>query len=186
MNQATMDPPNDLENEVDTPDLDENEGEGEGSFLITYNDGALEIVETQGTDDESVSADDLVERFDAAVKRGAAFLKLGRRRIRLDLVRSFGPDDEVDYPEVSVFAGIEDRTERMLRAAEDVQNNLYQSAQAVGFLTQQQAALQQAQAQLFEEESEGAEEAASAPAAPRASAGTAALRPLKVPGVPKK
>ena len=187
---ATMDPP-ELEEAVDTPDVDQESDEGDGpAILISYNDGALEVVELAGTDDEDVDADDLIERFDAAVKKGQPFMKVGRRRIRMDLVRSFGPEDECDYPEVSVFGNMEERAEKLTKVAEHVVAMVGQSAQGVSYLVEQQAALQQAQAQLFEEEveGEGDDESTSQATAPRVQKkvkkGAPSMRPLKVPGVP--
>ena len=141
-----------LEEAVDTPDLDDENGGGDrdDAFLIVYKDGALEVVELQGSDDEGISADDLVERFDNAVKAGKPFLKLGRRRILLSDVRSFGPEDEVDYPEVSVFGNMEERAERLHHDVAALIAKFRQIAQSVAWLVEQQGSLQQAQAQLFD------------------------------------
>lgn len=188
-----MEPPN-LEDAVDTPDLDEDNDEGEGpAFLISYNDGALETVYLSDTDDEKVSSDDLVERFSNALKKGNPFFRLGRRQLRIDLIRSFGPEDEVDYPEVSIFSSIEDRVERLLKGAEHTVNMVSQQAQAMSFLTDQQGSLQQAQAELFNsfdvEASLDEDEEVSVPGVPLprpkrpAKTGGAGLRTLKMPGV---
>ena len=191
-----MEPPN-LEDQVDTPDLDQDNDEGDGpAFLISYNDGALETVYLNDTDDEKVSSDDLVERFNNALKKGNPFFKIGRRQLRIDMIRSFGPEDEVDYPEVSIFATIEDRIERLLKGAEHTVNMVSQQAQAMSFLTEQQGSLQAAQAELFNsfDEEAGLDDAEPAPASPLgvarvkrpAKTGGAGLRTLKMPGVAPK
>ncbi len=149
MTNATMDP--ELEEAVDTPDAEgENEGGDGNAFLITKLSGGYEIVEVTGTDDEDVTADELIERFDNAEKKGAAFFKIGRRRIRMGNIDSIGPEDEVDYPEVQVFGLIEDRVEKLLKGVDHAIQAVSSSAQAHQFLTEQQAGLQQAQAQLFQ------------------------------------
>lgn len=188
MTNATMNPP-ELEEELDVPEdpgaADGGDDDGGPAFLVTFRTGGYEVIELVGTDDEEVPAADLVDRFNQCERNGSVRCMIGRRWVRCDDVRTLGPADEVDFPEVSVFNLLEERTEKLLRSVEQAVGAVAHVAQNVAYLVQQQGALQQAQAELFqsvgnEEYLEGGnqQEAESAK-----SAGGAGLRPLKVPGV---
>ena len=189
-----------LEEAVDVPDTQDHDDNGDGpAFLISYmGDGpnTIEVVELAGTDDESLTIDELVERFDKADQRGSTWFKVGRRRIRISTIKSVGPENEVDYPEIAIFSSIEERTEKLFKGVGQVLEAINQSAQGMAYLAQQQAGLQSAQASLFSsieaEETLDEGEEGTVPAGPsqppaKASRPTkipGAMRPLRVPGMP--
>ena len=144
----------------------------EPGWLITYVDGKLPtVVRLEGTPDEKLSSDDVYARFEQADRAGNRFFVLGYHRSRMDLIRSLSWSGAIDLPEITIFESMQERAEGMLEAVEECARN-------TTFLQQQQAALQQAQAQLFtaleaeqqategEDEDEDEEEEPAPPPAP--------------------
>jgi len=146
-------------------------------WLITYTDGKQpEVIRTEDMYDEagqlSFSEEDkaeVLEHFDKACKGGSAFFALGSFRGNMALIRSFCWSEDVDLPEIAVFDSLQERIEALLESVEE-------AGRGIAFMSQQQNALLQAQAALFqsieaedeaEDEDEDEEpEAAPAPAAP--------------------
>jgi hypothetical protein len=157
---STIEDP-ELEEATDAPeDGDGDEGDGDApGWLVTYADGKQpEVIRLEDTPDAEVTHDEVLERFDRASKGGAHFFALGAFRGNMSMIRSLNWSENVELPEIAAFDGLQERVEGILEAVEE-------AARGTVFLQQQQVALQQAQAQLFQaiEAGEGDEPEEEAP-----------------------
>jgi hypothetical protein len=180
-----------LEEAVDTPDLpgEHDDDEDKPGWLISYVDGKQPIVvRLDGTEDEGLSEEEVFERFDKAVKGGATFLKLGRYRGRVGMIRDLAWSEDVELPELLAFDSLTDKLEDLADMQQELTAQLAQAAQGTVVLQHQQAGLTHAQTQLFEAlDAEGVlegddEEDVDSAARPQASRPKSPLRPLKLGG----
>lgn len=117
--------------------------------LVTYMAGAPEVIYLDGTDDEELPIEDLCKRVEGAARNGL-FARVGNRRIVAAAVRSIGPAEDVDLPDVAIFSELESRASQILANMENVTSTFATLAGNLQALMAFQGQLQSAQAQLFE------------------------------------
>lgn len=124
---------------------DEGEDEEPGLF-VEWLDGVTRVFTEFG--DKKLK--EILEDWLLAKRKGHTTFVLGQNVIDPTQVRHFGWSEDTYDPDTAVFNSLQERVEAMIQGAAQATLAIKQSAQGIGTLIQQQAALQQAQGQLFE------------------------------------
>lgn len=182
MSADVMEPELELEQKAKTPNEDPEGGDGDDDedrpgYVITYANGKQPIlVRLEGTDDEDMAPEDVFERLEEADKKGHRFLRLGRYRGRLDMIRDVAWSEDVDYPELIAFENVQDKIDGVLETLGEVNEAVGQATKYTVALQQNMAALQQAQAQAFYDDVDGEDDEGEGAQAPKK---VGQLRPLR-------
>jgi hypothetical protein len=145
----------DLDDGSDDPEGDEDEDgddgddDGEPGWLVVYGDGRQQILyHPDGVERNSVLND-----MQGFMKKNGGVFKLGDHLLGAGgVIMYFGWSEDSVFPEIAQFDGLQSRVEALLNAVGMTAERVAWVGEQVGLLSQHQAQLQAAQAQLFQEE----------------------------------